>query len=249
MSVIYNRTFATGNQRYLSLNAEDYLRPMSIGTAWSRLRIGILYALGTVSENAWGIKKCSMGLGVCNGDQNSPLNLAARHAFGFCVPSSTQTASPSNYTYNAGTAGNSYFSATAWTFIRVVSGVQTTANTGSFTTTVPTNTTLGGALARRGILILDINKSALISGNITMGVMGGAVAHNSLDLSSSDLYAALEWYASAAPIQGTNLNYLALGNSLAFNETTDGSLDTVYLYWTHYTVPLELYELAVYRVG
>ena len=249
MSVIYNRNFATGNQRFLSLNVEDYLRPFSIGTAWSRLRIGILYALGTVSENAWNIKKCSMGIGVCSGNQNSPLVLSSRHAFGVCVPSSTQVTAPSNYTYNAGTAGNSYFSATTWTFIRVVSGTQTTASTGSFTTTVPTNTTLGGAIARRGILIFDINKSALISGNMTMGRMGGAVAHNALDLSSSDLYAALEWYRSAPIIQGTALNFLALGNTLAFDETTNGSLDTVYLYWTHYTVPLELYELAVYRVG
>lgn len=250
MSVIYNRSFASGNQRYLTLTTQDYLRPMSIGTSWSRIRIGMLYAMGTVSENAWPVRGCSLSLGVCNGTQNSsPALLTQTHAFGWSLPSIPTNNSPLNWTYNAGTSGNSYFSASGWTFFRIISGTYTTGNTGSFTATVPSNTTLGGALARRGLLILDISKSALVSGNISQGGMSGAVAHNSFDLTSSDLYAALEWYTTAPTIQGTALNSLALGNAIAFNESVNGGLDTVFLYWSHYTVPIQLYELAVYRVG
>jgi hypothetical protein len=249
MSVIYNRNFASGNQRYLTLTTQDYLRPMSIGTSWSRIRIGMLYAMGTVSENAWPVRGCSLSLGVCNGIQNSPANLTQTHAFGWAIPSLPTTASPGNWGYNAGTGGNSYFSASGWTFFKIASSVYTTSNTGSVTITAPSNTTLGGAIARRGILILDISKSALVSGNISQGGMSGAVAHNSLDLTSSDLYSALEWYTTAPTIQGTALSSLAVANPIAFNESVNGGLDTVFLYWSHYTVPIQLYELAVYRVG
>jgi len=250
MSVIYNRNFASGNQRYLNITNEDYLRPISIGTGWNRIRIGMLYALGTVSENAWPIRSASLQLGVCNGIQNSPLTQNCTHAFGFGTPNEISNTTASNvFTYNAGTSGNSYFSSTAYIFWRVAAGTHTTSATGGLTVTAPSNTTLGGALARRGLLIVDINKSALVSGNITQGAMSGAVAHNARDLTSSDLYSALEWYASAPTIQGTALNFLALGNSLAFNESVNGGLDTVCLTWNMYTVPLQLYELAVYRVG
>lgn len=247
MSVIYNRTFATGNQRYLNLSIEDYLRPISIGTNWSRIRIGALFALGTVSGNAWPIRGSTFSLGVCNGIFNSPAVYSPTHAVGWGWPTNPATSSTGTLTYNAGTGGNSYFSSGGWNFYKVAAGVLTTANTGSFTLNVPSNAPAG--TARRGLAILDISKSALISGNITQGIMGTAAGHMSLDITSADLYAALEWYASAPTIQGTALGYLAVGNSIAFNETTNGALDTVFLYWNQFTVPLELYELAVYRVG
>lgn len=247
MSVIYNRTFATGNQRYLNLAAEDYLRPLSIGTNWNRIRIGVLFAVGTVSGNAWPLRGPTFSLGVCNGILNSPGVLTATHVIGWGTGTNPITSSSGTWGYNAGTGGNSYFTASGWTFYKIANGALTTGTTGSFTLNVPTNAPAG--TARRGICVLDINKSALISGNMTQGVMGGAAAHMSLDLTSSDLYATMEWYASAPTIQGTALNFLANGNSIAFNETTNGALDTVFLYWNHYTVPFELYELAVYRVG
>lgn len=249
MGVIYNRNFADGNQRFLSLNNSDYLRPIGIGTAWSRIRIGIHYCVGTVSENAWPIRGGLFSLGICRNIQNSPAVLTPSHAFGVGIGGVPNSTSVINWTYNAGTAGNSYMSLGNFYFYRVVAGTFTTSNTGSFTTYAPTNTTLGGALARRGILIVDINKSALVTGNITQGLAGNAVAHCALDLSTSDLYSALEWYASGPPIQGTNMTNLALGNTLAFDESVNGGLDTVFLYWSHYTVPLELYQIAVYRVG
>jgi len=246
MPVIYSRNFATGTQQYLALGPSDYTRTLSIGTNWSRIRIGILAAMSTVSENAWSIRQCSWALGVCNGASSTGSVQAPTHAFGWAssLPSSV---SPGNWTYNAGTAGNSYFSG-GWNFYRYAAGTATTAATGSITPTLPSNTTLGGAIARRGILILDINKSAMISGNITQGIMCGAVGHMSLDLTTNDLYAALE-SPTGATIQGTAMLMLALGNSLAFNEVTNGILDTVFVYWSHATVPFQLYEIGIFRVG
>jgi len=248
MPVITARNFATGTQQFLSMGPEDYLRTLSIGTGWNRIRIGILYALSTVSENAWPIRNCSLCLGVCNGIQSTPAVISPAHAFGWGLPTYPAAVAANNWAYNAGTGGNSYFSQTAWSFFRYAAGVVTGAAVGALTVTTPSNTTLGGASARRGILILDINKSALIVGNITQGAMCTAVAHMTLDMASADLYAALASPAGAT-IQGTAMSTLALGNSLAFSETTNGPLDTVFLFWSHFTVPLQLYEIAVYRLG
>jgi hypothetical protein len=250
MPVIYARNFAAGNQQYLSLGPNDYTRTLSIGNNWSRIRIGILCTLSTVSENAWPIRRCSLNLGVCRGSSSTGSVQAPTHSFGVGFPSLPNTAGPGSWTYNAGSAGNSYFSlASAYVFSRWAAGVQATSTVGSVTIALPSNTTLGGAIARRGIFILDINKSALVTGNITQGMTCGAVAHMALDITTADLYTALEWYTTAPVIQGTALTTLGLGNSLAFNEVTNGILDTVFVYWSHATVPLQLYEIAVYRVG
>lgn len=248
MPVIYNRNFATGNQRYLSLGANDYSRTMNIGISWNRLRIGMLYALSTVSETTWPLRGGILCLGVCSGSQSSVSALSPRHAFGFGVGTPVMTA-PASWAYNAGTGGNSYYFSGGWSFFRVLSGVYTTAAVGSLTVYAPSNTTLGGASARRGILIVDINKSAPISGNITQGATSGVIQHMALDITTPDLYSALEQYATPALIQGTSLSAVSLGNSLAFNEAVNGLLDTVFIYWNNYTVPLQLYELALYRVG
>lgn len=249
MPVIYSRTFATGQQQYLSLSNDSFTRQLTIGSNWNRIRIGILCALPTINENAWGIRSGVFGLGICNGASSGGSAQAPAHQFGWYVGGYPSYTTPTLWTYNAGSAGNSYFSNAAFFVHKVAAGVVTTATVGSFTTTIPSNTTLGGALARRGLFIVDINKSALISGNMTMGASSGAVAHMALDLASTDLYQALEWVSTAPVIQGTALTNLALGNSLAFNETTNGMLDTVFLFWNLYAFPLQLYELAVYRVG
>ena len=250
MPVIFSRNFASGTQQYLTLGPSDYTRTLSIGSSWQRLRIGILTALSTVSENAWPLRQCSLSLGIGAGSASSVSVQAPAHAFGFGLPAAPSLIASANFTYNAGTAGNSYFSTsgTSYHFFKWAAGVQTTANVGSLATALPSNTTLGGALARRGILILDINKSALVTGNITQGVMVSAAGHMTVDLTSDNLYSALASPAGIT-IQGTAMTTLALGNSLTFNESINGILDTVFVYWSNTAVPLQLYEIGVYRVG
>lgn len=249
MSVIYARNFATGTQNYLNLTVNDYLRPISISNNWNRIRIGMLCALGTVYETTFNIRNCSAALGISSGIRNSIGVQAPSHFIGTSFPQIPATSTTGSFTYNAGTAGNSYYTTTGFSATKYTAGVLSSASVGSFTTAIPSNTTLGGALARRGIYILDISKSALVSGNITQGMTCGAVAHMALDITTDNLYTALEWYTTAPVIQGTALTTLGLGNSLAFNEVTNGILDTVCLYWSMLTVPLQLYEIAVYRVG
>jgi len=250
MPIIASRNFATGTQQYLSLSSSDYLRTLTIGQSWLRLRIGILYALGTVAENAWSIRSPSLCLGVSSGPSSSPSVQSPSHCAGFSVPTAPVNAAPTTVlTYNAGSAGNSYFSTAGYAFFKYTAGSLATGAVGSFTTVAPTTTTLGGALARRGMLIVDINKSAALIGNLTFGAYSTAAGHMGLDITSSDLYWALDWASATPTIQGVAMNGLALGNTLAFNETVNGLLDTIFLFWGSYVSPLQLYEIAVYKVG
>lgn len=248
MPFIASRNFATGNQQYLNLTADDYLRTLNIGSQWTRIRIGILCALGTVDETGWPIRTASLCIGVCSTVKSSVSLLSPANCWGFGC-SQHPSNSTASYAYNAGTAGNSYYTCGNFAFFKVENGVLASGSVGSLTVTLPTTTTLGGALARRGMVVADISKSARVSGNITQGAMSTAAGHMGLDIVANDLYAAMESVSAAPTIQGVAMGNLAIGNSLTFNETTYGLLDTVYVYWNHYTVPLQLYEIAVYLIG
>lgn len=248
MPVVYSRNFASGTHRYLSLNGSDYLRTLSIGNNWTRIRIGMLCSMGTVSEQAWQIRSSCLTVGMCNSASSSFSTKAPRHAVGFSFSSAPSTANAGSLTYNAGTGGNSYFSSTGRTFHSWQNGVQSSSGVGSTAVYVPSSTTIGGALARRGLFILEMVKSAPYTGTMTQGYSSGNVAHMSLDLTSSDLYTALE--STGYPvIQGTALTGYGVANGVGFNELSYGPLDTVCVHWNHYTVPFQLYELAVFRQG
>jgi len=260
MPVIYSKNFASGAQQYLVLNGNSYARTLSIGTNWSRLRIGLLCNLqAPINNSALDIRTPALCIGVCKGIGNDVSVKAPTQCFGWAwtnTPDNTTNA----LTYAAGSGGNSYWSmpgSNVYCYFKYENGAVTRSNVGSVDRYVPTNNPAG--TARRGILINDISKTARVSGSIYQGVTCGAVAHMSLDLTENDLFKALEegCIATASPgtpvIQGTGLVGQPLGygagNPLTFNETTYGGLDTVFVYWNHTTMPLCLYEIAVYLVG
>ena len=247
MPVIYAQNFAGGTQQYLTLGANGYQRTLGIGANWTRLRIGILCNIGTVQGTTYDIFSPSLCIGVCSGIRSSVGLYAPAHCAGFGTPAIPgMTTYASSMVYTAGSGGNSYWASAAWNFYVTSAGTAVTSSAGVSQQNFPTN---ASAIPRRGIWILDLSKSALVSGTLSQGVQGGAVAHMSLDITSSDLYTALETYYVTPTIQGTALQNLALGNAIAFNETTYGSLDTVEVFWSHYTIPFNLFEIAVYRLG
>lgn len=246
MSVIYSRVFASATRNYLNLATGDYMRPIAIGDNWNRIRIGMLCSLGTVDELAVPIRGASFNVGVCSGYSSSSSMLAPSHFVGFGWPSTPDTGN--SLTYNAGSGGNSYFTGT-WMFYKYAAGVKTTSAVGADTMQLPSNATTGGALARRGVFVLEINKSALYVGNITQSTMHNATAHMSQDLTSSDLQYCVESATVFPYIQGTATLGQAIGNSIAFNEIQNGPLNTINIFWNHYLAAFQLYELTVYRAG
>lgn len=246
MPVVYARNFATGTQQYLSLSAADYMRTLSIGSNWNRLRIGILCAITPPGETTWNITGNNLALGMCAGYGSSLTTQAPAHVFGAALPNVPANISvQSVINYAAGSGGNTYYTSGGQVFFKYEKGVIGTSVTGSFTWNIPSCAQSG--IARRGILILEMVKSALIAGNMTFALYGDTAALTAVDVTSSDLYTALE--SSAPAVQGITLTSLGVGNTIAFNEITNGFLDTVFVQWGGYINPLQLYEIAVMRVG
>jgi hypothetical protein len=249
MPVIYSKNFSSGTQQYLALQTASYARTLNTGASWTRLRIALLCNVGTVNETGWDLQYPALCVGVAHGIGSDVTVKFPAHCFGFGWCYAPDSAGSNAFTYNAGSSGMSYYSTGSGRFIifKYENGIKASSTTGTPSLYVPTNSVNG--TARRGLLLFDIVKSARNSGNITQGLLTGAIAHMSLDIQSSDMYAALESVSATPTVQGTALQGLAIANSLAFNETTYGSLDTVYVYWNHLTVPFCLYEIAVYLVG
>lgn len=250
MPVIAAKNFATGTQNYLNLGVDSYSRCLSIGTQWTRIRVGILCSVSTVQETTYPLRTTQFCLGVCNGIGSDVGVYRARNAHAVSHRYAPYIGSVGGtWTYNAGTAGNSYFSTTEFYGIKVENGNYSGGTSGSQTAYFPTSTTLNSAIPRRGIYIADISKSAMVSGNLSRYGATGAVAHMSLDLTTEDLFSGIQQYTAAPVIRGTALQQATAGISLTFNETTYGMLDTVFVYWGTYAVPFQLYEIAVWRVG
>jgi hypothetical protein len=255
MPVIYSQNFSAGAQQCLQLNANSYARTLAIGTNWTRLRIGMLCNLASPINSALNIRTGSLSMGVCHGIGGDVCVQSPAHCFGRGVTTTPDNVS-TGITYNAGPP--SYWamgSGTTYSYFKYENGGVTRSNVDSVNWNLPTN----AAPLRRGILILDISKTARVSGTIYMGMNCGAAAHMSLDITSSDLYKVLEQGVATTTlgglpnIQGTVLDGQPIGygagNPLAFNETTYGGLDTVFVFWNMYTIPFNLYELAVFYVG
>lgn len=250
MPVIAAQNFATGTQNYLNLGVDTYSRTLSIGSNWNRIRVGILCSISTVQETTYPLRTASFSIGVCSGVSSNVGVVTPQHVHGYAhgaPPSAGQTGG--TFTYNAGTAGNSYYTTTTFIGHKTEAGVVATGTSGAFTASFPTSTGLNNALKRRGIYIADFSKSALVSGNLARYGTSGAASHMSLDITSSDLFSAIQQYTAAPVIQGISCVAASGAPSIAFNETTYGSLNTVYIYWGTYAVPLQLYEIAVWRVG
>jgi len=251
MPVIAAKNFATGTQNYLNLGVDTYSRTLSIGTQWTRIRIGILCSVSTVQETNYPLRASLFGIGVCNGIANNGGVLYRQncHAYAHSVLPYSGVTSSATWTYNAGTAGNSYFSTTNFNGWKSENGAVATGTSGTFTAYLPTSTGLGGAIPRRGLYVADFTKSALVSGNLARYGATGAVGHMGLDLSTEDLFSAIQQYTAAPVIRSVSMSQATGAPSQTFNETTYGMLDTVFVYWGTYAVPFQLYEIAVWRVG
>ena len=69
MSNIGQRVFVLGgNQLYMTLANEEYVRALSIGSTWTKLRLGLMCAITPDGTNNLLNMNCTMG--VCSGAAN-----------------------------------------------------------------------------------------------------------------------------------------------------------------------------------
>lgn len=244
MATIAARTFAVyepTTDKYLALANEEYVRTLAIGSNWTQLRIGIMYAIpGTAN-----IPSAKLCVGLC-ASAFDPLSASTTGHFVGANFTSTNFSS-ATLTYNAG-AGLPYFTSPGFCFFKRVGTAATVF--GNFGATIyhPNN---GGSTQRRGVVIVELLKGAswTVRGwAMPLGSAGPPATGVFRDYGYVHLLEALEDPAtSTLAIDGNTLVYHSVLGSV--NEGADGYLDAVDIFWSKGAQFFELYAIAVQRLA
>ena len=234
MAVIFQRDFPnTAGKTGLRLGNEEFIRPLSIGNAWTQLRISIDCAIDGDGQTFTGGQ---LFVGLISGTQygfNSPSCVGA-----FGVASNATT-----YTFNA-SAGKPYYSSS-------VNVCRKTGATAAYSSTFGTAyipATTGGL--RRNMFKAQIksdpspaNWSAYCFAPQSAGVSDYDVRfYDQVNASEAGL-AVATWY-----VNGTSYSLALVLNSIAHSFTAPGGgLDALSIFWNKSNYPLEIYSIVVTR--
>ena len=234
---IVSRDFTSIFDKALVLGGCSYLRTLTYGSGWSRIRIGALVA--AAPNGTSNLNDIAFTLGLCSslqypGSANLPAN-----AFGASLNGSYSVAATRLLTYNANTS-YPYFSVTAGTVYRRQGTL--TVNSGTFGS-IFLPLTYTGIQKRRFPVIVDITRSIGGSGLATVIVYGITVAATAqLDFRPDDLQSALDQVGTPT-VRNTALTAMTTISTVAIGDET-GPLDTFELFWSSNTFPLEIYAVG-----
>lgn len=231
---VIQRVFTSGTEKALVLRGDEYYKPTNLGTNWTRLRIGLSYAITADGIN--NLNNVAFFVGMCVRDR--PYTINTGNAVGWITAA---VSGGGSFTYTAN-SGNPYFTNGSFQAVSRVNTVLTTNSFGSSNIFVPTIT--GSALTRRAVNILDITKTSATTTTLVMH--NSVAAHMGLELTNGDMYNALEQIAGTPVLRGTAMQ-VSGSNPLTYAESPPG-LDSVNVYWPKWSFPLEIYDIAVYQV-
>jgi hypothetical protein len=242
MATIGSRNFNLIEDKYLTLANEEFVRPLSIGNNWSKLRLGAMLAITPDGTN--NLPSCALLLGVCSAA--NPFSGTTGYGAGNTrnyvgldiVPDGAGGSGPGLFTYYA-TGGNPYFSATYTTARRRVATTDTFAAT-AMNHAVATNT---GTIQRRTPIYVEITKG---SPNYTLKLYTATSVQAQADFAPADFLNGLE--QSGTPALGGVTLSASSAITIACDETA-GSFDTVSLFWNRASFALEVYILAAFRMA
>lgn len=208
----------------LELGNEQFIRPMVIGTNWSKIRIGLHFTINGAST----INNAGLLVGVCAGghDYNSAsADLVGGH-FGATLFNST-------ITYTAGTTG--YFSSAAPPIgvTKLGASVNTANCTEAQAPQFPAIT------SGRGLLAVDITKASPPSVRFWSNYSATA-ADAQTDQTQYGFRLSLE--------NESTINTLCHDHGIATPAYAGTSLwDAVLVYWNKSLPPIEVFEICVLR--
>lgn len=234
---IVTRDFTSVYDNALVLGGASYLRQLSYGSGWSRIRLGALVAVTPNSTS--NITDTAFILGLCSGkDYPGSASLPA-NAFGVSFIGNYTSGATRTLTYTAN-SGYPYYAPTTGSVYRRVGTTQfTSAAAGAFF--LPLAYT--GTQKRRFPVIIDITRSIGGSGLATVTAYGVTVAATGqLDFRPDDLQSALDQLGtptirSVALTAGTTLSTIPISDDA-------GALDTFELFWSSSAFPLEIYAVG-----
>jgi hypothetical protein len=231
MVTIIERTYGDGTDKRLKLVAQEAIRPMSIGSDWTTIIIGIRYNITDLGANMTGTPRLT--LGVCHGTAHGYQSVTTANWVGMRTGLGTWTRNAGGYYSHGGTG----------TFdLRTKVGNTITGGGQTNTTTVYTL----WDLEKRGMLGVRLTKvtsttmsaSALFASSTTTSVY---------DVSEQTLLSAMESTTSAT----TGYTWSAINSgaaSTAFDEDANGALNCVSIAWSRSDTDLEISDVVVARM-
>jgi hypothetical protein len=217
--------YSTRTDKGIQIGNEEILRPMSIGTNWQKIRVGI--RLG-ITGPAAPITGCFIGYGVCtglNGWKNNNIQEWVGAGFGNLIESSVYTytiATPPYYTNGGITMPG----------LTRINGV-TTVRTGSSTTGyLPAN-----ALTTRTAYYVDIQKGTPYT---VITYQASSIGNAQTDITQSLFIQGMESDSTptgtTSPVSGT------------WTHPGPGLMDTVSVHWNRSTPAMNIFDIAVARI-
>lgn len=245
---IIQRIFGIKPDKALVLGGADYLRPLSFGKNWGRIRIGVLSSVtpyGVLGDQ--NIPNVPFFVGLCNG-MDSPVSAPVTRSFlGICATGNPQTAGNCLLTVNSSYLD--YYS-NAWCSIRKIDELMVAAASGgNYIPFVPSGQ-FPYTQQRRFPFYVEIYRptsgpTPTIAANyvtITCYYLAHSnLAHTMLDYRPNEFLQGLDMVGPPI-IQGITMSSSALS---VYASDIHGYLDTLNLYWGNSGNPIEIHALGV----
>jgi hypothetical protein len=218
---IINKNIAAANVKCLSMTADQIGRTMQIGNQWNTLHIGVLVGFQGVGAT---VTSPTMAIGVCSGTTQMFGSFAGftRNFFGIRTVG--------NVTFNGGSPSS---------YQPSIAGVRKVGTT--VTDTGSAVALLGDATAN--LLTFVGVRLVKSGGNIAISVFGCTNTLSTQNKPFTDWLMQLEYRTFTASANFGNYTLTSLG-SLAYDEATNGTLDTINLSYNQATIPVVIKDFG-----
>lgn len=225
-SVIEERTISAVVDKRIQHVNSNWARPwpLSIGTSWTKLRVGVRVIMDNTGANLVSTPRFAMG--VCSGSTNLLFDATTTHFLGWQQSAATMTFAagpPIRYSFDT-------------------AGLKRVGSTSTFTATMAVGFILCAdpTTANRAMFFCDITKG---SPNYTLDSFGrtGTAAG---DVTLADFLATVPLAVPAFANHGASAS-----RTIAVDEGVDGTFDHMLVGWDRTTPVLEICDIAVVRLS
>lgn len=246
MAVIYTKIFSDGTKPYLLMQNEEFVRPLSVGTNWQKLRLSAIIAVrsqGAVSPTA-----STLMLGLCS-DTKGYMAVDTANFIG-CHYTESNTGAGVYYctpTFVANGGNPLYqFSASGYAVsITRSKGVSYSPAGGGYGAASVQLAIADQGNSRRSMIACDIIKGVNWNTNFLSAAFSSATSLVTMD----EMLNFHETTSGACSCGGANvtLQGWSAGGPVNPNESVNGYLNSFNLSWNKSAYPIEIYAIAVSR--
>lgn len=234
---IIERFISPETERRLGLTNAQACRTLSTGSSWTRLRIGLRWS---IAHSTYAVGTVGIFVGVTNGVSNVWASASCNHALGVYYDLSAATSIT-----NAVGIGNGLF-------VKRVGTTNTTLNAGYLVHASTVNAiALTSSTIRNCCYVIELVKKAgnIYAANAAGGTSGSAGSYaNKTPEQMIDAMLQTTIANCASSLSLTNSAGEREATAGAVDEGTNGSFDSVCVYWRNPTYFLELADVMVARI-